>query len=188
MGSTSAPQLHFGDESCVLACWLPICFFYWLLWAWRINTGVTGVFSSRSRSSTGLFTHTAVRCSGLGLTPQDGSSLHASRFFFLFFPCQVKAQNFSYFPALSKSFCNRNSVAATLPAMKHSQNALQLNTAVQQTRWSGTRACSQFLGLLPMALLGKNMDIKPNIFLHQTWCSNFPLSNNDAYMPKCDII
>lgn len=108
----------------------------------------------------------------------------------LFFsPCQVEAQNFSFFPAVSKSFCDRNPVAATLPAMKHSQDALQLNTAVQQTRWSDTRARSQFLRLIPMTLFTiRNKEIKPNIFLHQTGCSNFHLRDNNAYMPKCGII
>jgi len=98
-------------------------------------------------------------CSALDLAPQHSIETaylltHFFPFFFCFvcFPCHQDIQDISHFSAASKSFGDRHPVVETLPAVKPSQDALQHNTAGQQTRQRGKRACSQFLGLISMIL------------------------------------
>lgn len=183
MGSASAPQLHFGDESGFSVCWLPI--YCVLLAPLGLEDKYRNISDFSPQGIEAPLSQAAVWCSGLGTTPTGWKQLTCLLFFNFFFLCQVETQNFSCFPAVSKSFGDRNTIAATLPSMKHSQDALQCNTAVQQTRWNGTRTCSQFMGLIPMMLF--SIKTKPSIFLLQTGCSNFHLRDSNAYMLKCGI-
>lgn len=72
--------------------------------------------------------------------------------------------------------------------MEHTQNALhQYCCIANKVKWH--KSMFPVLGIASQdTVLNKNMEIKPNIFLHQTWCCNFHLRDNDAYMPKCGII
>lgn len=117
----------------------------------------------------------------------ETACLLALFFFFLFFSLPSRHPKLFLY---SKSFCDRYPIAATLPAMKHSQDALQCNTAVQQTRLEMAQEhVPSSWDLFPLHRSQyKHGNKTKHLPTHQTECSNFHLRDNDAYMPKCDII
>lgn len=131
-----------------------------------------------------------MQCSGPGTTLQDGSSLIAYPLFFSFFfsPCQVDTQNFSCFPAESKSFLWQKPNCSNTPCYETQPQCftMQYCSTANKVKWH--KSMFPVLGIdSHYTVLNTNMEIKPNIFIHQTECSNFHLRDNNAYMPKCDI-